>query len=95
MNIKSGTKFELGQIVATPPALVLIEKSGQTASDFINRHHSLEQGELGDDDHASNVESVENGTQILSSYKTNNGDKIWVITEGDRSATTVLRPEDY
>ena len=89
------SKFQLGTIVATPAVLALLEESGQAPSDFISRHHNLEQGELDDEDHKMNADAAKNGARILSSYKTSKGDKIWVITEHDRSATTVLLPGDY
>ena len=89
------SKFQLGTVVVTPAALVLLEESGQAPSDFIGRHHNLEQGELDDEDQRANADAAKNGERILSSYKIIKGDKIWVITEHDRSVTTVLLPGDY
>ena len=93
-------QFELGQVVSTPGALDALEQSGQSPSEFLNRHLRCEQGDLCDEDHEFNGEALKDGSRILSAYKTSKGVKLWVITEaengdGHRSATTLLRPEDY
>ena len=59
------------------------------------RHAHGDWGEVCDEDKKRNDESVKDGTQILSVYTSQNGIKFWVITEGDRSVTTILLPEDY
>lgn len=87
--------FNLGQIVATPAALQVLEKNGQAASDFIERHHNREQGELGDEDHQANDESVKGKGQILSVFKAKDETKVWVITDPGHEVTTVLLPADY
>ncbi len=88
-------RFPLGQIVATPGALEALEEAGQSAQEFISRHARLEQGELSDEDHKENLLSVDRHLRIFSAFKTATGVKIWVITEADRSATTILLPEEY
>jgi hypothetical protein len=87
--------FELGQIVATPGALAALKKSGQQPGEFLTRHVNREWGDLSDEDGKENDYSLEHGFRLLSSYRTNAGDKLWIITEADRSATTVLLPEEY
>jgi hypothetical protein len=87
--------FELGQIVATPGALRAIQKAEQLPAEFLDRHVAGDWGELDDEDKQENEFSVRNGFRILSAYTTSAGDKIWIITEADRSATTLLLPEDY
>jgi hypothetical protein len=88
--------FSLGQLVATPGALAALEKAGQTALEFLARHARGDWGELTEDDRKENQLSLERGFRLLSSYRTNAGDtKLWVITEADRSATTILLPEEY
>jgi hypothetical protein len=52
-------------------------------------------GELGVEDKATNDRALVIGERLLSSYRTVDGMKFWIITEWDRSATTVLLPEDY
>ena len=76
--------FDLGQLVATPGALAALEKTGQNAMDFLSRHV---RGELPKEDKDENQLSLEKGFRLLSSYRTTAGDKLWVITEADRSHT--------
>jgi len=88
--------FSLGQIVATPGALAALEKAGQTPLEFLARHVRGDWGELSEEDRNENQFSLERGFRLLSSYRTNAGDtKLWVITEADRTATTILLPEEY
>jgi hypothetical protein len=93
-------KFELGKTVATPGALDALEASGQSPSEFLKRHLQLEQGDLCAEDHELNAEALQDGSRILSAFRTSKGVKIWLITEakdgnGHRSATTLLLPEEY
>jgi hypothetical protein len=87
--------FELGRIVATPGALRALEKAEQQPAEFLDRHVKGDWGDLGDEDKQENEFSVRNGFRILSAYTTSAGEKIWIITEADRSATTLLLPEEY
>ncbi len=87
--------FDLGQLVATPGALAALEKTGQNAMEFLSRHVSGDWGELPKEDKDENRMSLEKGFRLLSSYRTTAGDKLWVITEADRSITTLLLPEEY
>jgi hypothetical protein len=96
----TNTNFVLGQIVATPGALEALEASRQSPSEFLKRHLRREQGDLCDEDHELNEEALQDGSRILSAFKTTKGVKVWVITEaedgdGHRSATTLLLPEEY
>ena len=87
--------FPLGQIVATPGALAALEKSGQTPAEFLARHTKGEWGELSEEDRKENQFSLQRGFRLLSSYRTHAGDRLWIITESDRSVTTLLLPEEY
>src|SRR5882672_8829588 len=87
--------FELGQIVATPGALAALRKAGQQPGEFLTRHVNREWGDLSDEDRKENDYSLEHGFRLLSSYRTNAGDKLWIITESDRTVTTLLLPEEY
>jgi hypothetical protein len=87
--------FELGQIVGTPGALQELEKAEQSPFEFILRHVTGDWGQLPEEDIQENELSVARGYRILSSYELKTGAKVWVITEHDRSVTTILRPEDY
>ena len=87
--------FPLGRIVATPGALDALARANQSPQEFLNRHVTGDWGELGDEDKAENNYSLKHGFRILSSYKTTAGEKLWLITESDRSLTTLLQPEEY
>jgi hypothetical protein len=89
------TRFSLGRLFLTPGAIEALEEAGQSAQEFINRHARLEQGELCDDDHRENLFSVDKSLRIFTAFKTVKGIKLWVITEADRSATTLLLPSEY
>ena len=93
MNINVG-KFALGQVVATPGALEMLEQSGRAPAEFISRHVSGDWGDLGREDKQENELSIREGFRIFSSYDVD-GDKLWIITEADRSATTLLLPDEY
>lgn len=88
-------RFELGRLYLTPGAIEALEDAGQSPQELINRHARLEQGELCDEDHRENLFSVNRPLRIFSAYKTAQGVKLWVITEADRSATTILLPSEY
>jgi hypothetical protein len=87
--------FELGQIVATPGALAALKKAGQQPGEFLTRHVNREWGDLSDEDRKENDSSLEHGFRLLSGYRTNAGDRLWIITESDRTLTTLLLPEEY
>lgn len=87
--------FPLGQIVATPGALAALEKAGQQPHEFLARHVYGEWGNVPDEDRRENQFSLERGFRLLSSYRTDANETVWVITEADRSVTTLLLPEEY
>jgi hypothetical protein len=87
--------FPLGHVVATPGALQALEAAGEQPAQFLDRHVSGDWGELDEEDKRENEFSLRNGFRILSAYTTSGGEKIWIITEADRSATTLLLPEEY
>ncbi len=88
-------RFSLGQLAATPGALEALGEANQDALEFLHRHQSGDWGDLGEEDKQENELSLREGFRILSAYHTSRGVKIWVITEADRSATTLLLPEEY
>lgn len=88
--------FAAGQIVATPGSLELLNKNGIPPFTLINRHIQGDFGDLCREDIKANLDALTTGGRIFSSYLiTNRDDKIWIITEADRSITTLLLPEDY
>jgi hypothetical protein len=88
-------KFPLGQIVATPSALQALQAVGQEPLEFLQRHASGDWGELCEEDKQENEFSLKQGFRILSAYRLSDGTKLWIITEADRSATTLLLPSEY
>jgi len=95
------TKFLLGSVVATPGALAALDEAGQTPPHFLQLHASGAWGDLDRADREANERAVaheddpERRERVLSSYRTRMGTKIWLITEHDRSVTTLLLPEEY
>jgi hypothetical protein len=88
-------RFPLGRVVATPGALSALEKAEQLPAAFLDRHVNGDWGEVPDADKQENELAVEQELRILSAYTTSAGEKIWILTEADRSATTILLPEEY
>ena len=88
-------KFSLGRVLATPAALAAIEAGGQTPQMFLRRHASGDWGQLSAEDAQANEDGLASGARLLSCYQTTNGVRIWIITEADRSATTLLLPKEY
>lgn len=87
--------FELGRILSTPGALEAFKRAGEHPLAYLQMHAAGDWGIVGKEDWEANNQSVEDGTRILSAYRLKDGTKVWVITEADRSATTVLLPEEY
>lgn len=87
--------FSLGQIFLTIGAKEALEEAEQNAFDFLSRHQTGDFGLVCKDDWKENEVSIKEGFRILSSYKTNLGEKIWIISEADRSSSCVLLPEEY
>lgn len=86
--------FALGKLVATPGALRFMGQHSINALELVARHAGGDWGDLGQEDVAANVAAVQHGLRVFSSYKMVDG-KLWVITEWDRSYTTILLPEEY
>ena len=89
------TRFALGQTLITPGAEEALQIAGQTATEFLRRHMSGDWGDLSDEDVKENEFSLREGLRLLSAYQTGKGQKLWIITEADRSATTILLPSEY
>jgi hypothetical protein len=86
-------KVALGRVVITSNALETLNPEDVHRS--IGRHAAGDWGECGEDDWKENERSLQSGLRLFSVYRDANGVKFWIITEADRSATTVLLPEDY
>jgi hypothetical protein len=91
----SVTRFALGQTFITPGAEEALQIAGQTAIEFLRRHMSCDWGVVSEEDAKENELSLKQGFRLLSNYQTGKGQQLWIITEADRSATTVLLPSEY
>lgn len=89
----SKTRFPFGELVATPNALSSI--SNDEILRALGRHSQGDWGDLGRDDWATNDRALEHGGRLFSAYNSAHGTRFWIVTEHDRSVTTVLLPEDY
>jgi hypothetical protein len=85
-------KVPLGRIVATHHALEVL--AFEDILSGIRRHEAGDWGEVPPEDRQANDRALMEGTRILSAYPSK-GRRFWIITEADRSVTTVLLPEDY
>lgn len=88
-------KFELGQLVMTPGADEALLVAQHVPPEFLLRHKQGDWGDLCAEDARENERSLRLGNRLLSAYRTRREAKLWVITEWDRSVTTLLLPEEY
>jgi len=86
-------KFELGEIVITRGANVEIDKPIVMAS--LRRHHCGDWGDLDDEDRLANERALAQGGRLLSVYLSQKKERFYIITEAERSATTILMPDEY
>jgi hypothetical protein len=86
--------FQLGAVVMTPGARDLMKELGLDPVHYLGRHVTGDWGDLSEEDKKQNDDSVNKGLRILSAYGTGDS-KLWIISEGDRSVTTILRPDEY
>ena len=87
--------FPAGQIVATPGALALLQRVNKSPLEFLSRHLRGDWGDLCQEDKTENELSLKYGFRLLSSYQVTDSETLWVITEADRSVTTLLLPAEY
>lgn len=87
--------FPLGSIYMTIGAKEALSESGQLPNEFLDRHQTGDFGHVGQEDWRENELSIKECFRILSAYKSKRDVKIWVITEADRSSTTILLPSEY
>jgi len=88
-------QFPLGRTVATPGALEALQRAGQSPLDFLTRHICGDWGQVSDEDRQENELALQQGFRLLSVYTTKAGEQLWILTEADRSATTLLLPQEY
>ena len=88
--------FDLGRVVATPGAMALLASAGEKPARLLERHASGDWGEVLPEDARENERSLKYGWRLMSSYPVGDADeRVWVITEADRSSTCLLLPSEY
>lgn len=87
------TQISLGRTVITANAMATLDPD--SVQEALRRHATGDWGDLSPEDRQENDLSAREGFRILSAYTDTQGTNFWIITEADRSATTVLLPEDY
>ena len=89
-------RFDSGKVVMTPGAFAALARCKETPWAYLKRHLLGDWGEVSEDDAQENEFSVNNNLRILSAYTLSDGQtRLWIITESDRSASTLLLPEEY
>lgn len=86
--------FPIGRIVGTPAALATLTEAGMNPAALLTRHVTGDWGKVDDHDKEVNDRAVKDGSRILSVYDVN-GQDVWIITEWDRSISTILLPSEY
>ena len=88
-------KFEMGLVYATPGALDALEKADESSLVFLMRHAAGDWGDVCEEDRNENEFALSKYLRLFSVYHLCDGTKIWIITEADRSVTTILLPSEY
>jgi hypothetical protein len=86
--------FPLGHLVSTPAALELLDREAVNATELLLRHQRGDWGDVDAEAAEDNENAIVSGSRILSSYLIGDS-SLWILTEADRSATTLLLPEEY
>jgi hypothetical protein len=94
-SIKPAMLFRLGRLCATNGAVDALTSAAADPIECVARHLAGDWGDVDPVDSAVNDRAVQLGERIISAYRLGNGEKIWIITEADRSATTILLPSEY
>lgn len=90
---EQGPRFPLGRMLITPTAQARLD--AQDVYACLERHCRGDWGECCESDRQENETALTRQRRLFSVYRDRNGTRFWIITEADRSATTVLLPEDY
>lgn len=95
MSAITALLFNLGKTAITPGALEALKSCGKDPHDYLRRHHAGDWGDVSEGDAAENELSIEKGFRILSAYQISEAYRLYVITEADRSSTTLLLSTEY
>lgn len=95
LSIPPPPRFAHGRLLMTPGVRALIQETRLDVLPYLHRHLQGDWGDLCDDDRRANDAALRNGDRLLSSYAVSPAQKLWIITEYDRSVTTLLLPDEY
>ena len=88
-------RFELGLVVATPGALKVLGCLEVSPSELLERHASGDWGDVPPEDARENEYALKRHLRVMSSYPLPSGERVWIVTEADRSSTCILLPSEY
>jgi len=86
-------RFPLGNLYITAGVRIGLPMVDVLAA--LSRHACGDWGQVGEEDWEANEQALVHGSRLLSAYEMQEGKRVWIITEADRSATTVLFPDEY
>ena len=89
------TRFPLGRVLATPGAIRVVKGAGESPLRLLKRHAHGDFGDLHEDDVRANELAIRQGMRVLSAFVMPTGEHVWVLTEADRSTTTILLAEEH
>lgn len=92
---REGPLFPLGQTLATPGALGALGQAGESPLGYLARHVRGDWGDVDTQDWQANDDALRDGDRLFSAYTLSTQERMWIITEADRSSTTLLLPEEY
>ena len=96
LNLASQARFSPGQVVMTAGVDELVRQGRLNPTPYLRRHLHGDWGDLSDDDRQLNDAALKSGEdRLFSSYQVTPNLKLWIITEWDRSVTTLLLPSEY
>jgi len=87
--------FRLGTVLITPGAILALVEANQSALALLECHAYGDWGDLATEDWQANDQALTEGSRLFSAYTLTTGVRIWIISEWDRSATTLMLPSEY
>jgi hypothetical protein len=94
-SIPQPARFQAGQLLMTAGIKDLVVKEKLNLIPYVVRHLNGDWGDIPAEDARANQAALRDGDRLLSAYQVTSEARVWIITESDRSATTVLLPEEY
>lgn len=96
ISLAPNVRFAPGDIVMTTGVAELVQQGRLNPTPYLRRHLGGDWGDLEEDDRHQNDATLASGEdRLFSSYQIDRDLKLWVITEWDRSVTTLLLPSEY